>query len=170
MTARVVEYYCKQCDIKTDLSECPNCHQRTELKSSAIFWCEHCGIPLYENHCSLCGNKAKRISSDIRPVFPEERLLMEIVLGEPLKYKDSSVWSSASNYYLIDGGIFHYFPELPAVFEGYDAAYTDEKAHIQVLSCYLHGIRKAVYVTADILCLHGFRIVHDDILLKFYFE
>ncbi len=99
----MVEYYCKQCDIKTDLSECPNCHQRTELKGSSVFWCEQCKIPLYEHYCSLCGNKGKRIATDIRPVFPQERLFMEIVRREPLKYKDCSVWSSASNYYLIDG-------------------------------------------------------------------
>ena len=99
----MVEYYCKHCDIKTDLSECPNCHQRTELKGSSIFWCDECHVPLYEQHCSLCGKKAKRIATDIRPVFPEERLLMEIVLGTPLKYKDCSVWSSASNFYFVDG-------------------------------------------------------------------
>ena len=99
----MVEYYCKACDIKTDLSVCPSCHQRTDLKGSSIFWCEECHIPLYDHLCPLCGKKAKRIATDIRPVFPEERLLMEIVLGEPLKYKDCSVWSSASNYYLIDG-------------------------------------------------------------------
>lgn len=92
----MVEYFCKKCEIKTDLSECPNCHERTELKSSTIFWCKECNIPLYENTCPICGNKAKRISSDIRPVFPEERLLMEIILGEPLKYLRSSVWSCQS--------------------------------------------------------------------------
>ncbi len=99
----MVEYYCKKCEMKTHLSECPNCHQRTELKNSSIYWCEHCSIPLYDEVCSICGKEAKRISSDIRPVFPEERLLMEIVLGEPLKYLQSSVWSCSSQYYIIDG-------------------------------------------------------------------
>ena len=87
----MVEYYCKNCDLKTDLSECPNCHERTDLKSSSVFWCDQCNIPLYNKICPLCGSTAKRVASDLRPVFPEERLLMEIVLGEPLKYLQSSV-------------------------------------------------------------------------------
>ena len=99
----MVEYYCKNCDLKTDLSECPNCHERTELKSSSVFWCDQCNIPLYDKTCPLCGSKAKRIASDLRPVFPEERLLMEVILGEPLKFLHSSVWSSSSQYYLVDG-------------------------------------------------------------------
>lgn len=43
------------------------------------------------------------IGRDLRPVFPEERLLLEIILGQPLKYKDSSVWSSGSGLYIVDG-------------------------------------------------------------------
>jgi phosphoadenosine phosphosulfate reductase len=53
--------------------------------------------------CSLCGKKAQRIGSDLRPVFPEERLLVEVMLGEPYKYKESSVWNAAGNYYYAEG-------------------------------------------------------------------
>ena len=38
----------------------------------------------------------------LRPVFPQERLLMEIVKKTPLKYINSSVWC-ANNRYYIDG-------------------------------------------------------------------
>lgn len=45
----------------------------------------------------------KYMSTDIRPVFPEERLLLEILLGrKPNEYKDKSVWAVNSRYY-IDG-------------------------------------------------------------------
>ncbi|MGL6292005.1 phosphoadenosine phosphosulfate reductase domain-containing protein [Eubacterium aggregans] len=42
-------------------------------------------------------------SADIRPVFPEERLLIECLLGKtPNEYLESSVWASNNRYY-IDG-------------------------------------------------------------------
>ena len=45
----------------------------------------------------------KYMSSDIRPVFPEERLLLEILLDrKPNEYIEKSVWAINSRYY-IDG-------------------------------------------------------------------
>jgi phosphoadenosine phosphosulfate reductase len=38
----------------------------------------------------------------MRPVFPEERLLVEIIQGKPLAHIDHSVWASDNRYY-IDG-------------------------------------------------------------------
>lgn len=66
------------------------------------------GVILVTFHCMmkfvLCAEKkAHRIGSDLRPVFPEERLLLEIMIGEPFKYKNSSVWNAAGNYYYVDG-------------------------------------------------------------------
>jgi phosphoadenosine phosphosulfate reductase len=40
--------------------------------------------------------------ADIRPVFPEERLLLEILAATPFEYKDKTVWASNNRYY-IDG-------------------------------------------------------------------
>lgn len=45
----------------------------------------------------------KESGSDIRPVFPQERLLLDILLDCPLKYKNSSVWNTTGNYYYADG-------------------------------------------------------------------
>ena len=51
----------------------------------------------------MCGEKTRYMSSDLRPVFPEERLLMEILQGvEPNTYAHSSVWAENNRYY-IDG-------------------------------------------------------------------
>ncbi len=100
----MVKYRCKNCNIETTSSICPNCKERTELFSSAIFWCDKCNIPIFEETCSCCGNKGRRIGSDIRPVFPTERLLLELITdNEPMKYKNESVWNIAGNHYIVNG-------------------------------------------------------------------
>lgn len=99
----MIKYKCKHCDLTTDYAVCPHCNERTEIKSNVIYWCNDCKIPLYDEVCPICGKKGKRIGTDLRPVFPEERLLMEILIGEPMKYKKASVWNAAGNYYYADG-------------------------------------------------------------------
>lgn len=99
----MIKYVCKKCSLNTNTSMCPVCGGRTELEESSIFWCDDCNIPLFEENCPSCGKRARRIGSDIRPVFPEERLLLEILIGEPFKYKESSVWNASGNHYYADG-------------------------------------------------------------------
>ncbi|OPJ55205.1 phosphoadenosine phosphosulfate reductase family protein [Clostridium chromiireducens] len=98
----MIKYYCKNCRIDTENSECPVCNERTEI-TSKLYWCNHCNIPTYDEICPECGTKGHYIGTDIRPVFPEERLLLEILLGEPFKFKKSSVWTGSGNRYIIDG-------------------------------------------------------------------
>lgn len=99
----MIQYRCSVHNITFAASQCPICKRRGELDKSDIFWCEKCRIPLYEATCSLCGSKGRRITGDLRPVFPQERLLVEIVLGEPFKYAKSSVWNGTGNKYYADG-------------------------------------------------------------------
>ena len=99
----MIRYFCKKCNITSEHSECPHCGNRADLEESAVFWCDDCNIPIFEDICPICGAKGRKIGSDIRPVFPEERLLIEVLLGEPLKYKNSSVWNTSGNYYYADG-------------------------------------------------------------------
>ena len=103
--------WCKNCQIETNETLCPICKAKTiEDLPVEIFWCDNCRIPLIQNLkqldkgiCPLCGNKAKYLSKDLRPVFPEERLLMEILLEKkPNECEDSSVWAYNNRYY-IDG-------------------------------------------------------------------
>jgi phosphoadenosine phosphosulfate reductase len=98
----MIKYVCKKCKIDCDTSEFPICHGRT-VDESKVYWCSNCNIPIYEDKCTLCGYEAKYITTDLRPVFPEERLLFEILIGEPFKYINSSVWNGAGNRYIIDG-------------------------------------------------------------------
>lgn len=54
------------------------------------------------NYCPSCGEKVHYLSADLRPVFPKERLLFEIIKKVPLEFSKSSVWASNSRYY-VDG-------------------------------------------------------------------
>lgn len=47
--------------------------------------------------CSCCNKEGKYIGTDIRLVFPEERLLIESLLGEEFKYSNHSVWNTSGN-------------------------------------------------------------------------
>ena len=100
----MLKYICTKDNIRTKSSVCPVCEERTELEKSDIYWCENCKVPLYDKTCECCGSKGRRITTDIRPVFPEERLLLEILLDKEIgTYNNSSVWNCAGNKYLVDG-------------------------------------------------------------------
>lgn len=83
-------------------SVCPECGGRADA-SSKIFWCPQCKVPLYEEVCSCCGSRGTYLTTDLRPVFPEERLLLEIILQKPFCYKKESVWNGAGNNYFVNG-------------------------------------------------------------------
>lgn len=98
----MIKYVCKSCNIDCETSECPICHGRAKAEPR-IYWCKNCKVPVYDEKCDLCGEDAEYLTTDLRPVFPEERLLLEVLIGEPLKYINSSVWNSTGNRYIVDG-------------------------------------------------------------------
>lgn len=70
----------------------------------AVFWCEHCGIPVIGNSvCPLCGSRGRLISSNgiCNPVFHQERKLLSLILGKDLL--DCNVWYLGSSSYWMDG-------------------------------------------------------------------
>lgn len=79
--------------------------------STTLYWCNECRVPVFGekdekikgkkiNRCPVCGNECKYISTDMRPVFPEEKLLLAIILGENVHaFDEVSVWNSNSGYY-----------------------------------------------------------------------
>ncbi len=100
----MLKYVCRNDNIKTKSSTCPVCGERTELEKSDIYWCDNCNVPLFQIECECCSGKGTRITTDIRPVFPEERLLLEILLDKiPGTYEKDSVWNCSGNKYLING-------------------------------------------------------------------
>lgn len=50
------------------------------ISSVTIYWCPNCNVPSFEQVCAGCGKKGKYLATDIRPVFPEEKLLLAILL------------------------------------------------------------------------------------------
>lgn len=100
----MIKYVCENCNgLECETSICPICKSRTKIKKSIIYWCENCNIPTYDETCSCCGSKGKYIGTDIRPVFPEERLLIEVIKGEEFEYANSSVWNTSGNNYIVNG-------------------------------------------------------------------
>ena len=100
----MIEKICPKCRIPMNGNRCvkPNCGCTTQI-SSTIYWCDDCNIPIFENNCSICGHRGKYIATDMRPVFPEENLLISIILtNDPFKYQKNSVWYGSGSY-IIDG-------------------------------------------------------------------
>lgn len=97
-------YICRNCDdLHCETSVCPVCGKRTELQSVQIFYCKHCNCPVYDEKCPICGEKSTHIGTDLRPVFAQERLLLEILEGMPFKYAGKSIWCVGANNYVVDG-------------------------------------------------------------------
>ncbi|TCK89113.1 phosphoadenosine phosphosulfate reductase [Natranaerovirga hydrolytica] len=102
--------WCKACSRETEKETCELCGNETEQDTPLeIYWCEDCKAPIikYVNDinkdiCPSCKRSTTYLSADLRPVFPEERLLLEILQNKPLAYMNKSVWASNNRYY-IDG-------------------------------------------------------------------
>ena len=97
----MIIYKCENCNLEVETSECPICHNRTSLLRSEIYWSTVFNTPSF---FKMVGDEeCKYISTDIRPVFPEERLLIEVLLGKPMEYAGRSVWNLGGSLYIIDG-------------------------------------------------------------------
>ena len=102
--------WCKSCCRETQSDVCEICGDATvDEIPSEVYWCPHCNVPLIKSQnsadkyeCPLCHQEVSYFCADVRPVFPQERLLVEIMLGKPLAYLKASVWAADNRYY-IDG-------------------------------------------------------------------
>ena len=102
--------WCKECRRETETEYCEFCGNKTDIDIPVeMHRCTKCNIPIirYANEisrfeCPLCGAKTNYMASDLRPVFPEERLLIEILLDKPLEYINCSVWANNNRYYIDD--------------------------------------------------------------------
>jgi len=101
--------WCKHCELEVEEKNCPICGQKTEAEiPTEIYWCNHCQAPVIQRAnqtdkelCPECGQKLHYLSADLRPVFPEERLLLELLLQlEPLSLQSQSVWAHKNRYYI----------------------------------------------------------------------
>ena len=109
----MIEKICPIHNIPVEGDRCPKsgCNARP-IVSTTIYWCSECKVPIFGdklnsddkkriNKCSLCCEECHYMATDIRPVFPEERLLLAIILGESNLhiYDNVSIWNSNSGYY-----------------------------------------------------------------------
>ena len=101
----MIERICPKCNVPMNGDRCvkPDCGCRT-ISSVTIYWCSECNIPVYDKKCSKCGNDTKYIARDMRPVFPEEKLLLAILLEKenPHYFDDKALWNT-NNGYIVDG-------------------------------------------------------------------
>ena len=101
----MIESICPKCHVPMNSPVCvkKSCGTKTII-STTLYWCSDCRIPIYEKVCPRCGNKGNYIATDLRPVFPEERLLLALVLekSSPLYFDNKSVWHG-NGAYIIDG-------------------------------------------------------------------
>ena len=100
----MIERICPKCRVPINGEKCikPNCGCLTKM-SSAIYWCKKCNVPIYEKICPVCGTEGNYVSTDIRPVFPEENMLISIILeNNPMSYQNESIWYG-NCVYIING-------------------------------------------------------------------
>ena len=96
----MIERICPKCRVPINGEKCikPNCGCKTEM-SSTIYWCDECNVPIFESSCPLCGNDGHYIATDIRPVFPEENVLISLILKDnPKELQEESVWFGSGTY------------------------------------------------------------------------
>jgi phosphoadenosine phosphosulfate reductase len=104
--------WCKNCNRETEDERCELCGSVTEQDIPyEVFWCDECKVPIIKaansidkNICTLCNGNTTYLCADLRPVFPEERLLLEIIGAKPFAYHDKAIWASNNRYY-IDGKV-----------------------------------------------------------------
>ena len=102
--------WCTNCNKASYSDVCEVCGGKTQQDTPIeLYWCDSCRVPIIRELsdtspmiCPSCGKPIRYLAKDLRPVFPEERLLLEVIKGNPLSYLHSSVWASGSRYY-IDG-------------------------------------------------------------------
>lgn len=101
--------WCRNCNLETNEPYCPVCGLETvEDVPVEIYWCKDCAIPIIhfttasdKGICPVCGKKTRYLTTDLRPVFPEERLLLAMLLDKaPDEYMNKSIWAVNSRYYI----------------------------------------------------------------------
>lgn len=101
------KFICRNCDdLICETSTCPVCGKRAELLSTEIYYCDKCNAPIFSSSCPICGSECKKVGTDLRPVFAEERLLLEVLINKPFEFADKSLWCTGSNNYLLNGKKF----------------------------------------------------------------
>ena len=72
-----------------------------------VYWCKNCNVPIIKEEsrsilkCPVCESQISYLSTDIRSVFSEERLLFELMTNKkPNSLIEKSIWRNKSTYYV----------------------------------------------------------------------
>ena len=79
-----------------------NKEKNEEIKTIA-YWCSYCKVPVIrpksENEkCPICNHRMKVLSNTLRPVFPAEERLVELMTGR--KFDSEILWKGKSTYFV----------------------------------------------------------------------
>lgn len=101
----MIEKICPKCNVPMQGDTCikKKCGHKTVV-STTLYWCNECNVPIYDQECAVCGSEGQYIATDLRPCFPEERLLVALIqeLEDPFCYMETSMWHS-NNSYIVNG-------------------------------------------------------------------
>ncbi|MDK2824234.1 MAG: phosphoadenosine phosphosulfate reductase [Clostridia bacterium] len=65
-----------------------------------VFWCSKCQVPVINETKCKCGNETRYMTTDIRPVFPEEKHLMYKITKDKL-FIEGPVWAAKGFKYFV---------------------------------------------------------------------
>lgn len=100
----MIKYICSNCDnLMCETSICPVCHERTQIYKTSIYWSKEFNTPSFDEFIIENYETCKEVGTDIRPVFPQERLLLELILDKPFCFANKSIWNTGANRYIVDG-------------------------------------------------------------------
>ena len=83
----------------------------SNIKDIMVYYCNECNTPVLigkksiDCSCPICNQNTKYISTDARPVYPEERLMLEASIGEPLRFLKDNVWNIKGSKYIVNGKV-----------------------------------------------------------------
>lgn len=80
-----------------------NKEEQKEIKTVA-YWCSCCKIPVIRpkteiENCPICNKRMKFLSNTLRPVFPAEERLVELLTGQKFD-SEQIIWKGKSTYYI----------------------------------------------------------------------
>ena len=135
--------WCKSCRHETRNLYCELCNSQTSAETPIeVYWCTACAVPIIKSvrdigrhSCARCFNPITYLCADLRPVFPEERLLFEIIQDKPLAHVNDSVWVCNNRYYIngksspIASAVYN--KQSPSKIHAQLLQYTDENNYTQ---------------------------------------
>ena len=107
--------WCRVCEIETTDEVCSVCGYPTisenlgSVDNTVVHYCHNCNTPIIFRandtllgKCPICNGKADYLAKDMRPVFPEERLLLELLDRTGIQYKETDIEWFACSFHVLE--------------------------------------------------------------------